>query len=229
MRTCDPKRGLQILDAAAQLFASHRYHEVRMDDIAAHAGVAKGTLYRYYHDKEELYLALTIHGIQKLYDQVQGLVVSSGDPDQKLRSFITSIVRYYEQYPYFLELIQRIESSGSSASMKALEDIRTQWYHLVTDLIKQLNGANEPLTDDPELVARALQGTIRGVLRFTPQPWPLQSGGPDLPSLHALPGGGRASAITTARRSIGPEAQNVLQQADTGHPATASRAAQAVG
>jgi TetR/AcrR family fatty acid metabolism transcriptional regulator len=172
MRTCDPKRGLQILDAAAQLFANHRYHEVRMDDIAAHAGVAKGTLYRYYHDKEELYLALTIHGIQKLYDQVHDQVIRAGDPDQKLRDFVTSIVRYYEQYPYYLELIQRIESSGSSASVKALDDIRTQWYHLVTDLVKQLTGAKEPLTSETELAARALQGMIRGVLRFTPQPWP---------------------------------------------------------
>src|SRR5476651_2486922 len=110
MRTCDPKRGLQILDAAAQLFAKHRYHEVRMDDIAAHAGVAKGTLYRYYHDKEELYLALTIHGIERLYEELHGQIAGPGDPDRKLRDFITGIVRYYEQYPYFLELIQRIET-----------------------------------------------------------------------------------------------------------------------
>lgn len=172
MRTCDPKRGLQILDAAAQLFANHRYHEVRMDDIAAHAGVAKGTLYRYYHDKEELYLALTIYGIQKLYDQAHEQVKRAGDPDQKLRDFITCIVRYYEQYPYFLELLQRIESSPSSKSVKALEDIRGQWFRLAADLIIQLNSAKEPLTEEPELAARALQGTIRGVLRFTPQPWP---------------------------------------------------------
>jgi AcrR family transcriptional regulator len=172
MRTCDPKRGLQILDAAAQLFAKHHYHEVRMDDIAAHAGVAKGTLYRYYHDKEDLYLALTIHGIQELYEQSQGQIVGPGDPDQKLRDFITRIVRFYEQYPYFLELIQRIEASGSTASVTALEDIRTQWYHLVTGLITQLNDARQPLSADPDLAALALLGIIRGILRFTPQPWP---------------------------------------------------------
>jgi AcrR family transcriptional regulator len=169
MRTCDPKRGMQILDAAAQLFAKHHYHEVRMDDIAAHAGVAKGTLYRYYQDKEDLYLALTIHGIQELYEQSQGQI---GDPDQKLRDFITRIVRFYEKYPYFLELIQRIETSGSTASVTALQDIRTQWYHLVTDLITQLNDARQPLTADPDLAALALLGIIRGILRFTPQPWP---------------------------------------------------------
>lgn len=172
MRTCDPKRGQQILDAAGQLFAKHRYHEVRMDDIAEHAGVAKGTLYRYYRDKEHLYLALTIHGIQCLYEECHGQVVGPGDPDQKLRAFITAIVRFYEQYPYFLELIQRIETSGSSESVTALQDIRTQWYHLIADLIAQINSAGQLVTRDPDLAALALMGIIRGILRFTPQPWP---------------------------------------------------------
>jgi AcrR family transcriptional regulator len=171
MRTCDPKRGQQILDAAAQLFAKHRYHEVRMDDIAAHAGVAKGTLYRYYRDKEDLYLALTIHGIHRLYEESHGQIVNPGDPDRKLRDFITRIVRFYEQYPYFLELIQRIETSGSTASVSALQEIRTQWYHLVTDLIMQISDAGQSVTH-PELAALALLGIIRGILRFTPQPWP---------------------------------------------------------
>ena len=172
MRTCDPKRGQQILDAAAQLFAKHRYHEVRMDDIADSAGVAKGTLYRYYRDKEDLYLALTIYGLHKLFEESQGKISGPGDPDQKLRDFITNIVSYYEQYPYFLELIQRIETSNSTASLNALNAMRTQFYHLITNLIAQINQAGQPVTQRPEWAALALLGMIRGILRFTAQPWP---------------------------------------------------------
>src|SRR5438445_7592677 len=102
MRTCDPKRGQQILNAAAQLFAKHHYHEVRMDDIAAHAGVAKGTVYRYYRAKEDLYLALTIHGIHRLYDESHDQIVRPADPYHKLRDFITRIFRHDEPSPYFL-------------------------------------------------------------------------------------------------------------------------------
>lgn len=171
MRTCDPKRGQQILDAAAQLFAKHRYHEVRMDDIAAHAGVAKGTLYRYYEDKEDLYLALTVYGIHCLYEESKGQIVNPGDPDRKLRDLIARIVRFYEQQPYFLELWQRIETSGSTASLAAIQEIRTEWYRLVTDLIRQISDAGTTVAH-PELAALALLGTIRSVLRFTPQPWP---------------------------------------------------------
>ncbi len=172
MRTCDPKRGLQILDAAAQLFAKHRYHEVRMDDIAEHAGVAKGTLYRYYHDKEELYAALAKHGISRLIEQSQATIAGPGTPDAKLHAFVTDCVRFYEQYPYFLELIQRIETSGSAASQGALQSIRAQFYHLITNLIAQFNQTNGKITHQPELAALALLGMVRGILRFMPQPWP---------------------------------------------------------
>jgi AcrR family transcriptional regulator len=172
MRTCDPKRGLLILDTAAKLFAKHHYHEVRMDDIAADAGVAKGTLYRYYRDKDELYVALTMHGIQKIYEQSRDQIAGPGEPEQKLRDFITGVVRYYEQYPYFLELIQRIETSGSSESVAALQETRKQWYLLVIELITQLKSGGRPMASDPELAALALQGIIRGILRFKSQPWP---------------------------------------------------------
>lgn len=172
MRTCDPKRGEQILEAAAQLFAKHRYHEVRMDDIATHAGVAKGTLYRYYKDKEALYRALAIHGLQRLYAESHDTIVGPGDADAKLHAFIVQVVAFYEHYPYYLELIQRVESSKSAQALEALQDMRSRFYHLISDLLAQFNGCASHVSHHPQLGALALLGMIRGILRFTPQPWP---------------------------------------------------------
>ena len=47
------ERRKQILEEAARLFSARRFDEVLMDDIAQGAGVAKGTLYTYFADKEE--------------------------------------------------------------------------------------------------------------------------------------------------------------------------------
>ena len=58
MRCKTAEQADKVLDAAAQLFGLRRFHEVRMEDIAAEAEVGKGTLYRYFADKEELYLGL---------------------------------------------------------------------------------------------------------------------------------------------------------------------------
>ena len=47
----------QILEEAARLFSSQRFDEVLVDDIAQNAGVARGTFYTCFADKEELYFA----------------------------------------------------------------------------------------------------------------------------------------------------------------------------
>src|SRR5262245_66090515 len=44
-----------ILEAALTVFAARGYEAVRLDDVAAQAGVAKGTLYLYFKDKQALF------------------------------------------------------------------------------------------------------------------------------------------------------------------------------
>jgi AcrR family transcriptional regulator len=172
MRTCDPTRGQQILDSAAQLFAKHHYHEVRMDDIAAQAGVAKGTLYRYFHDKEDLYLALAVDGMERLLAESQQRAGGAGKPEARLRSFIEGVVQFYELYPYYLELLARVEVSRSAESLAAVQVIRKRYHSLLTNLLAEIHAAGRYRTAEPDLAALALMGIIRSLLRTLPQPWP---------------------------------------------------------
>ncbi len=52
------ERGEAILAAARRLFAERPYAAVRMEDIAAAAGLAKGTLYLHFADKDAIIVAL---------------------------------------------------------------------------------------------------------------------------------------------------------------------------
>ena len=49
------RRREEILDAAASLFAQHGYRSTDMEYVAAALGIAKGTIYRYFTSKEELF------------------------------------------------------------------------------------------------------------------------------------------------------------------------------
>ncbi len=58
-RTRDkPSRRADILAAALEVFAAHGFAAARLDDVAAAAGVAKGTLYLYFADKQALFEGL---------------------------------------------------------------------------------------------------------------------------------------------------------------------------
>ena len=107
------KRRDQVLEEAARLFSSRRFDEVLMDDIAQSAGVAKGTLYTYFSDKEELYFAVIFEGISRLNHEVLERASSQKDPEEKLRDIVHSIVSFVAQNGFFYKLLS-IEDSKSN-------------------------------------------------------------------------------------------------------------------
>jgi AcrR family transcriptional regulator len=62
----EQERRQQIMRAAEQLFASRRFHEITTEEIAAKAGVGKGTIYRYFKDKDDLFHQTAMHGFEEL-------------------------------------------------------------------------------------------------------------------------------------------------------------------
>ena len=59
-------RPQELLDAALELFAEKGFAATRSEEVAARAGVAKGTLYLYYPSKEELQPLVLDHGFQPI-------------------------------------------------------------------------------------------------------------------------------------------------------------------
>ena len=66
-----PEKRQQIMVAAEALFSRCRFHEITMDEVAREAGVGKGTIYRYFADKEELYFEVAIAGFDALCEMVE--------------------------------------------------------------------------------------------------------------------------------------------------------------
>lgn len=174
MRTVDPARGEQILESAARLFHRRHYHEVRMDDVAADAGVAKGTLYRYFQDKEDLYLALILSSINRFTDEISPMMHESGPAEERLRSYIRRSFCFCEKYPYFLDLVQRVEGASNPDRLAPLQAARRKIVDIVAAVITELD------VPRPDIAAIVLTGMIRQVLRFLPKPWP-----EDLPDIVA--------------------------------------------
>lgn len=73
------ERRKQILDAAERLFLAQPEGLASMDELAAGAGVAKGTLYLYFPSKEEALLALHERGAHALFDAIDREIESRGE------------------------------------------------------------------------------------------------------------------------------------------------------
>ena len=59
-----------IINASLEVFATHEYKKASTDDIAAKAGISKGLLFYYFHNKKSLYLFLYDYTKKLVTDQV---------------------------------------------------------------------------------------------------------------------------------------------------------------
>lgn len=59
---------IRIIRAAENIFEKFGFRNAKMEDIAEEAGITKVTLYSYFQSKENLYMAVTYTGFQKLLD-----------------------------------------------------------------------------------------------------------------------------------------------------------------
>lgn len=63
-------RRTQILNAAQKVFEAQGLGQASMDEIAKEAELAKGTIYLYYKNKDELFIGLILRGFEHLYDMI---------------------------------------------------------------------------------------------------------------------------------------------------------------
>lgn len=80
-----PKR---ILEAAVEVIAEKGLHETTIDEIAQRAGVAKGTVYLYFKNKESLLASLMQVGLEAFESAVRRRVAAHSEPVGQLKALI---------------------------------------------------------------------------------------------------------------------------------------------
>jgi AcrR family transcriptional regulator len=89
-------RRRQILDAAGVVIAKRGFSATRISDVAEQAGIAQGTIYRFFQSKDELALAIFENGGAASRRALER-IMAEGDaefPDQMVREYI----RWYAQF-----------------------------------------------------------------------------------------------------------------------------------
>jgi len=88
-----------LLQAAAEEFASAGYARTTASSIAARAGVATGSFYQYFADKDAVLREISRDRSDRLWQGLneQGASVRDGDPGQALGALIRRVLAYHRQ------------------------------------------------------------------------------------------------------------------------------------
>src|SRR5437016_12247539 len=92
-------RQKEILEAAAKLFARHGYADTDTQLLADKLGVGKGTLYRYFPSKEDLFLAAVDRAMHMVRRQVDAGMVAIMDPLDQNAEAIRIYLAFFAAHP----------------------------------------------------------------------------------------------------------------------------------
>jgi AcrR family transcriptional regulator len=98
------QRRQDLLDTAWQLFQAQDYAAINISDIAAAAGLAKGTVYLYFTTKEDLFLTVLEQQLGAWLDDVKAALLTLVDPDP-IRAVAGLLSRTLEQQPALIRLL----------------------------------------------------------------------------------------------------------------------------
>ena len=106
----------RLVDAAEQLIRHAGVGALRQDAVAAHAGLARSSVYRYFDSKEELVIAAVVQATLRIGTRIQSAIGPDAEPEQLLVRGIIDALEAMAADP----LIHALTVPSSSRAMTRL-------------------------------------------------------------------------------------------------------------
>jgi AcrR family transcriptional regulator len=162
----------QIIAAGLACFARSGYHATTMADVAAQAGVSKGTPYLYFDSKQALFLALNEEWDCGAGQRVDAAIAALPDADRRsprrvLHAVAAAIAAQVTAEPQTCRVLMEARAMASheptiAAAVRAAD---TRAHQRLTELIAAGVRAGEwPDGTDPALVARLFTAGLYGLM-----------------------------------------------------------------
>lgn len=150
-----------ILDEAAKVFAAKGVANTKISDLAEAAGVSQGLLYRYFIDKDDVFIALLERAINGIIDIAQTSIEHTGTPLEKLHRLTEQVLQGMSEGPVYLQLIsQAMALSGRAhVTIWKLETV----VKILRELIIEGQTVGEIAKRDPDQLVILYLGCLYGL------------------------------------------------------------------
>lgn len=162
-----------IIDVAERLFFSRGYENVTMDDIARETELARGTLYLYFKNKDDIYIAIAIRGLKILNGLFREGYMKGNTGIVKIRSLLLAVYEFYRKHPGYYKMIGNMQSRGFDKKdypgMEEVESIHADSFAMVLDAFNMgIEDGTVRGDVDPAKAAFILTASMQSVLNTAP-------------------------------------------------------------
>jgi len=161
-RTRTESKRREILEAALKVFSERRFHEVLIEDVAATAGVGKGTIYRYFDTKDDLYFSAILSGFDALARELEKSLASESSPIARLERIARDVIAYFSSRGDLDLFLQRERRGGRREG--ELRKRRDVVHRLVSDCLLEGIERREFRGVDVRVAAELFRGMVRSAI-----------------------------------------------------------------
>jgi AcrR family transcriptional regulator len=166
------QRKKDIIDAAERVFFDKGHENATMDDVAEEAELSKGTLYLYFKNKEDLYLAIHLRGNKLLHTMFEQAFKQNKTGLDKTRAIGKAYVDFYKNYPDYFNALVYYESreidysDKNSVATECLMEGKTTLEILIKALETGMKDGTIRRDLDPLKTAITLWGHTTGIVQL---------------------------------------------------------------
>lgn len=173
---------MQIIDAAVIVIAENGYHQAQVSKIAKQAGVADGTIYLYFKNKEDILISLFQEKMGSFVEKIENTIAGKESSAEKLLMMVETHFKILAENPQ-LAIVTQLELRQSNKELRLRINHVLKGYLKVIDQILIEGMESGEFAND--LNIRVARQMIFGAMDETATTWVMSDLKYDLPSLAA--------------------------------------------
>ena len=157
---------MAIVQCAAEIFSQREFHEVLTDDIAQRLGIGKGTIYRYFTSKDELYLAAIAEGLNGLHAGITAVLQQDAPLESTIEAVVRTAINYFWRQRDFFVLVHRLEPKWKAQERAEYQSRRTELVTMVRRVLENSVAREEIGPVNTRFAVEMLFGMIRSACLY---------------------------------------------------------------
>jgi AcrR family transcriptional regulator len=154
----------EILRTATELFAEHGFSDAITQALADRLGVGKGTIYRHFPSKRDLFLAAADRVMRKLHEKVLASIAGVEDGLEQVARGITAFLSFFADHPEYVELLIQERAQFKDRKRPTYFEHRevniVRWQKLYARLIVEGRVRDIPVESITDVVGNLIYGTM---------------------------------------------------------------------
>ncbi|MFE8696946.1 TetR/AcrR family transcriptional regulator [Cytobacillus sp. FJAT-53684] len=158
----------QIIDAAVIVIAENGYHQAQVSKIAKQAGVADGTIYLYFKNKEDILISLFQEKMGNFVEMIEEKIAGKETAAEKLLMMVETHFNILSDDPH-LAIVTQLELRQSNKDLRLkINEVLKGYLSLVEQI---LSNGKESGEFSPTLDVRLARQMIFGTMDETVTTW----------------------------------------------------------